>query len=117
MAFPSKYFRQEAVGNVRADVDLVIRQLVDQDAAPAAKRARRASRSAAAPAADGAAAAGDAVQLASFPAHNFILDNSEYFMRQQVRRLGCLLHSAAHTAVQELQLQLCCCLRMQPRAR
>uniref|UniRef100_A0A383W9A1 BACK domain-containing protein n=1 Tax=Tetradesmus obliquus TaxID=3088 RepID=A0A383W9A1_TETOB len=85
MAFPSKYFRQEAVGNVRADVDLVIRQLVDLDAAPAAKRARRASRSAAAPAADGAAAADDAVQLASFPAHNFILDNSEYFMRQQAQ--------------------------------
>lgn len=75
MAFLAKYFKQEAVGNVRADVNLVIRRLDQnlkdhQDAAPAAADET----------ADGA------LQLDCFPAHNFILDNSEYFMVQQV---GC----------------------------
>jgi hypothetical protein len=97
--FIAKLFQQEAVGNARADVDLVIRRLPQdheqlQDAAaaaPAAKRSRRESTSRAAAADDGEAA--DALQLAKFPAHNFILDNSEYFERQQVS-WGC---SAAHT--------------------
>jgi hypothetical protein len=82
MAFLARYFKQEVLDNVRADVDLVIRSIegADEDA-PAPKRARRA---AAAP--DGVPV--DPLQLASFPAHNIVPDSSDYFKVQQVRELA-----------------------------
>uniref|UniRef100_A0A383VM69 BACK domain-containing protein n=1 Tax=Tetradesmus obliquus TaxID=3088 RepID=A0A383VM69_TETOB len=56
-----------------------------QEAAPAAKRSRRAGSSAAAAAAAGGgdAAAVGFLELDEFPAHNFVLDDSEFFKRQQ----------------------------------
>jgi hypothetical protein len=108
MACLAKYFKQDVVGNVRAEVDLVIRRLDDpEDAAAAAKRessAKAGTRAAAAAAAaaacqadDDVGGAADALQLAKFPAHNFILDSSEDFLVQQVRCLCFFLlrHSSA----------------------
>jgi hypothetical protein len=87
------YFKVEKLGNVAADVDLVIfaKEEPDDDA-PAHKRAKLSSSSAAAPAAAASragsgASAGCLRELTRFPAHNFILDETAYFSTQQVRVL------------------------------
>jgi hypothetical protein len=76
MAFLAKYFKQEVVGNVKADTLLEIRSL----GVSAAAAANSSSDAAAAGGADEA----ETLQLAKFPAHSIILDNSEYFLVQQV---------------------------------
>jgi hypothetical protein len=116
MAFLAKYFKQEVLGNVRADVDIVIRclegpedaaadALLDSSSEAAAASESNAlsdSSSEAAAASESnalsdssseaaAASEDDAthmLELARFPAHSIILDNSEYFKVQQV---GCTL--------------------------
>jgi hypothetical protein len=81
MAFIAQYFKQELLGNVRADVDVMIRRMaaLDQDAEPSKRK--RARITAAATDND----ATDPLQLAKFPAHSIVLDTSEYFKVQQVR--------------------------------
>jgi hypothetical protein len=93
----AKYYKQVVLGNVWADVDLVIRCLGSQDdAAPAAKRARLAHTS----------QATGFLELARIPAHNIVLDTSNYFLSQQVRCLrppnapqGATLYAAVATAL------------------
>lgn len=98
MAFLAQYFKQEAVHNVRADVDLVIRTIEGPDDGVAAPKPKRARLAAAAP----KGAACDPLQLTSFPAHNIVLDTSEYFRVQQVRTLKSLASNPKHLETQHL---------------
>jgi uncharacterized protein (DUF849 family) len=85
MACLARYFRQEVLDSVKADVDIVIAISagpVEDDAPPDPKRARRAE---AAP--EDVSAAVTYHQLVRFPAHTIILDTSDYFKVQQVRVL------------------------------
>jgi hypothetical protein len=94
------YFKTEELVNVKADADLVIFAKEEAEADdPAGTSDELASTSApaaaaAATAARGRASAGCLQELTRFPAHNFILDEIEYFSRQQVR--GMLLCCAPY---------------------
>jgi hypothetical protein len=81
MASLARYFRQKVLDNVRADVDLVVRRVAgpEDDAPPPNKRARKEAAPGGVP--------GDPLQLTKFPAHNIILNASEYLKVQQVRVL------------------------------
>jgi hypothetical protein len=124
MAFSARYFRQEELDGVRADVDLVIKRMagLDSDAPPPKRAKRAAAAEAAAP--DNTAA--DPIQLAIIPAHLMVLNISDYFKVQQVRMLAldwvhpgtlsfydsmvCRTHCAVH-GLKILQRQRCasCC--------
>uniref|UniRef100_A0A383VEL0 BTB domain-containing protein n=1 Tax=Tetradesmus obliquus TaxID=3088 RepID=A0A383VEL0_TETOB len=83
MACFAHHFKQDVVGNVRADVDLVIRCIERPDDGTAAPKPKRARTAAA------AAPNGDAtypVEIHRFPAHNIILNAySDYFRAQGAR--------------------------------